>query len=93
MIRIDNITKTINNNKILNNITINFRPHELVCILGQSGSGKTTLLNLIGNNDTPTTGNIYLGKTNIKNISISNIIKINKWNAHFKSIIKRIILK
>ena len=42
MIRIDNITKTINNNKILNNITINFRPHELVCILGQSGSGKTT---------------------------------------------------
>ena len=69
MIRIDNITKTINNNKILNNITINFRPHELVCILGQSGSGKTTLLNLIGNNDTPTTGNIYLGKTNIKNIS------------------------
>lgn len=69
MIRIDNITKTINNNKILNNITINFRPHELVCILGQSGSGKTTLLNLIGNNDTLTTGNIYLGKTNIKNIS------------------------
>lgn len=69
MIRIDNITKTINNNKILNNININFRPHELVCILGQSGSGKTTLLNLIGNNDTPTTGNIYLGKTNIKNIS------------------------
>ena len=69
MIRIDNITKTINNNKILNNITINFRPHKLVCILGQSGSGKTTLLNLIGNNDTPTTGNIYLGKTNIKNIS------------------------
>lgn len=68
MIRIDNITKIINNNKILNNITINFRPHELVCILGQSGSGKTTLLNLIGNNDTPTTGNIYLGKTNIKNI-------------------------
>lgn len=68
MIRIENITKTINNNKILNNITINFRPYELVCILGQSGSGKTTLLNLIGNNDTPTTGNIYLGKTNIKNI-------------------------
>lgn len=68
MIRLENVTKTINNNKIIKNINLTFRPNELVCILGPSGSGKTTILNLIGNNDEPTSGNIYLGNLNIKSI-------------------------
>lgn len=68
MIRLEHITKTINNNNILNDININFRKHELICILGPSGSGKTTLLNLIGRNDQQTSGNIFLGNININTI-------------------------
>ena len=34
--------------KVLNNIDINIRSKEFVCIVGPSGCGKTTLMNMIG---------------------------------------------
>lgn len=38
---------------------------ELLVLLGPSGSGKSTLLNLIGGMDTPTSGHVKLGETDI----------------------------
>ena len=44
----------------LKGVTINFRKHEFVSILGQSGCGKTTLLNIIGGLDHYTSGDLII---------------------------------
>src|SRR5574344_1365001 len=68
MIRLENVTKEYQNIKVLNRINLSFREKEFVCIIGPSGSGKTTLLNLIGGNDTASSGNIYYGGNNLNRI-------------------------
>ncbi len=44
----------------LENISIDFRDHEFVSILGHSGCGKTTMLNLIGGLDHYTSGDLII---------------------------------
>ncbi|MFC0599109.1 ABC transporter ATP-binding protein [Streptomyces palmae] len=43
---------------VLDDITLDVRPGEFVCLLGASGCGKSTLLNLIAGLDRPTAGEI-----------------------------------
>lgn len=61
MIKIKNVIKIYNPEKTkpvkaLDNINLEFKKGEFVCILGKSGSGKSTLLNLIAGLDYPTEG-------------------------------------
>ncbi len=44
----------------LKGVSLSFREHEFVAILGQSGCGKTTLLNIIGGLDHYTSGELYI---------------------------------
>mgnify|MGYP001406551704 CR=1 FL=1 len=46
-VEVQNLTHSINNKKILNNINFNLNKDSISCILGPSGSGKTTLLKLL----------------------------------------------
>ena len=46
-IRIENISKSFDGDKIIDNISIDVREGELVSILGPSGCGKSTIFNLI----------------------------------------------
>ena len=50
---------------ILDNINITIRPKESLAIMGSSGSGKSTLLSLLGGLDQPTSGTIYIDKSNL----------------------------
>lgn len=43
---------------VLEDITLDVRPGEFVCLLGASGCGKSTLLNLVAGLDRPTAGEI-----------------------------------
>ena len=55
---------------ILNNIDLEIRQGEFVCILGQSGCGKSTLLRLLAGLEKPTTGKITIGGDEIKGASL-----------------------
>ena len=50
-VKINNLSHSINNQKVLQNINLELEKDKIACILGPSGCGKTTLLNLIGGLD------------------------------------------
>lgn len=68
MLQLENISKSFNDQKILNNINLNFNKNEKIMIIGPSGSGKTTLLNLIFNLTKPSMGIIKYKNKNITEI-------------------------
>lgn len=65
ILNLKNINKNYGNTKILKNINLTIYSGEIMAIVGKSGSGKTTLLNIIGNLDTPSSGEILYKNKNI----------------------------
>lgn len=47
MLELKNISKSFGNKVILNNLNLEVKDGEILCIVGQSGGGKTTLLSCI----------------------------------------------
>ncbi|MBY8991380.1 MAG: ABC transporter ATP-binding protein [Candidatus Lokiarchaeota archaeon] len=62
--KIYNITEGIEI-RALNGVSIDVKKGEFVSVMGPSGSGKTTLLNMIGALDNPTSGAVYINRTNV----------------------------
>lgn len=56
MIILDSISKSYNNNIILDNISLSIENGDMISIMGRSGAGKTTLLNILGLLDSPDKG-------------------------------------
>ena len=81
LLRIDNLEKEYGKNdsyqKVLDNISIEFKSGEFVCLLGESGSGKSTFLNVIGGLDTNYSGSVNINNLNLKYIDIDNYRKEN----------------
>ena len=51
MIKVKNLSKSYNNQLVLDNISIDIKKGEFISIVGPSGAGKTTFLNIIGTID------------------------------------------
>lgn len=64
--------KDDNYQKVLDNISIDFKSGEFVCILGESGSGKSTLLNIIGGLDSDYSGTVNINNLNLKYIDLDD---------------------
>lgn len=64
----ENVTIKLNDNTILQNLNFTIKKNKNVAIIGNNGSGKTVISKtMLGFYDY--TGNIYIGKYNIKDIS------------------------
>ena len=65
MIELDNVSKYFGDARVLDGVTGKVNRGEIFAIIGPSGSGKSTLLRLIDLLDTPTSGAIRVGGTEI----------------------------
>lgn len=73
MLKVKNIIKEYkvgnSKNRVLNDISLEFKNKEFVSILGPSGCGKTTFLNILGGLDIPTSGEVYINDICTKEFS------------------------
>ena len=51
MIKVKNLSKSFNNQLVLDNISIEIKNGDFISIVGPSGAGKTTFLNILGTID------------------------------------------
>jgi NitT/TauT family transport system ATP-binding protein len=69
-VRIRGLSKSFHPNgqevRVLENIDLDVRDGELVCVLGPSGCGKSTLLNLVGGFLKPSSGEISIDGTSVR---------------------------
>lgn len=81
MIKASNLTHYYNNDKALENISLNIKKGEFVSLIGESGSGKSTLLSILSTLLKPTSGEISFDNLDFK--SIKNIDSFRRENIGF----------
>jgi len=62
----------------LDGIDLTINDGEFVAIVGESGSGKTTLLNMLAGLDTPTSGKIILGDTELTSLRSDALARLRR---------------
>ena len=60
ILKIDNISHKFGKFEIINNLSLEVLPNEIICLLGPSGSGKSTILRIIAGLEKLQKGKIYL---------------------------------
>lgn len=65
LLKVENVSKSFDGEKIIEDISIELREEELVSLLGISGGGKTTLFNIIAGLKQPDTGRVLLEQKEI----------------------------
>ena len=87
VIEVKDLKKIYNSTEVkvhaLNGIDLDIEEGEFTAIVGPSGSGKTTFLNMLGGLDMPTTGEISIGGTDIRQLSSSELIDFRLKNIGF----------
>lgn len=67
----------------LNSISAQIQKGEMCCIFGTSGSGKSTLLNHLAGMEKPTSGSVFIGKTDITKLSENQIVAFRRKHIGF----------
>lgn len=67
MIEIKNIYKNFGKTEVLKNVSVTFKEGECIAFIGPNGCGKTTLIKSILGMVIPTSGEIFVENTQIKN--------------------------
>ena len=83
MITLRNITKSFGSLQVLKGIDLQIEKGEVVSIVGPSGAGKTTLLQIMGTLDTPDTGSVLIGDTDVTQLSQKEMARFRNQNLGF----------
>lgn len=65
LIKVENMSKSINGNTIIKNANFSIYKGEMIAIIGKSGSGKSTLISMLSGLDKPSEGNVYIQGKNL----------------------------
>jgi len=78
MIRIADLHKSYDGQKVLDGINFDIAQGELVCVLGESGSGKSVLLRHIIGLEKPDQGAVFIQGVDIAHLSERELLKVRK---------------
>lgn len=83
IIKVDNISVTINEKTILSSITATFHKGKKYAIVGRNGSGKTTLLQTLLGFQTLNSGAIYYNHTDISQAQMLDRVSVLFQKFHY----------
>lgn len=87
VIEVRNLAKIYKDSEVqvaaLDSVDMTIEEGEFTAIVGPSGSGKTTFLNMVGGLDQPSSGEIFIGGTDISRLSSSQLIDFRLHNIGF----------
>jgi zinc transport system ATP-binding protein len=90
IISIKNVSKSFNNNLVLDTISMNVRENDFIGVIGPNGGGKTTLIRLILGLITPDKGEITM-QTNLIN-AIGYLPQKNNFDISYPITIQDVVL-
>jgi putative ABC transport system ATP-binding protein len=67
----------------LRDVSIGIRKGEFTAIMGPSGSGKSTLMHIMAGLDTPTTGRVWIGNSDISGLGDTELTMIRRRRVGF----------
>lgn len=76
MFRVENLSVSYGNKKILKNVSIEVKENEFVGLLGPNGSGKSTLIKTIARTVKKDEGKIYINNKNLEKLSFKETAKL-----------------
>jgi len=86
-VRIAHLTKTYPNGPetvtALQGVSLEMTPGSFTAIMGPSGSGKSTFLNLAAGLDTPTSGQVFIGDTDITQLTSDAVTRFRRRHVGF----------
>lgn len=77
-IRVQNLSKSYENNMILNDLFLTVQDGECFTLLGPSGCGKTVLLRLLAGFERPDTGKIQIGESVVADALNNTLVPPNE---------------
>ena len=85
--RVQNLTKTYgageNEVRALDGVSIGIRRGEFTAIMGPSGSGKSTLMHIMAGLDTASTGQVWLGDTDVTRLGDTELTVLRRRRVGF----------
>ncbi|MCL1977109.1 MAG: ABC transporter ATP-binding protein [Candidatus Bathyarchaeota archaeon] len=92
MIKIESLSKSFNEKKVINNLSLEVQKNEVIALLGPNGSGKTTLLNMIAGLLRPDSGNIYINNIMVNGTNGTKKVNLNPFERQIGYVFQTISL-